>query len=120
MKNLIFLAALIIIGYFIYQHFFIEPQQKETAQEDSLIESGSFSSNQLPPTPENCEGQVKNFENAIYGNISGQVSFAQRNFADRKLRSCLRNIGFVDSRINGTVVEIKERVKGYLKQDSGG
>ncbi len=120
MKQLIILAVLVVVGYFAYQHFFIPPQQKETAEEGLSIDSGSFSINQLPPTPGNCKGQVKNLENAIYGNTTGQVSFAQRNFTDRKLRSCLRNAGFSDLQINGTVAEIKERVKGYLKQDNGG
>ncbi len=120
MKQLIILAVLVVVGYFAYQHFFIAPQQNDTAEEDSSIDSGSFSINQLPPISVNCEGQAKNLENAFYGNISGRVSFAQRNFADRKLRSCLQNDGFSDPQINGTVVEIKERVKGYWLQDSGG
>jgi hypothetical protein len=113
MKQLIILAVLVVVGYFAYQHFFIAPQQKDTVEEDSSIDSGSFSINPLPPMPGNCEGLAKNLENAIYGNTSGQVSFAQRNFADRKFRSCLRNADFSDPQINGTVDEIKERVKGY-------
>ncbi len=120
MKRLIILAVLVVVGYFAYQHFFIAPQQKDTGEEDSSIESGSFSINQLSPIPGNCEDQAKNLENAIYGNISGRVSFAQRNFADRKLRSCLRNAGFSDLQINGTVAEIKKRAKGYWLQDKGG
>jgi hypothetical protein len=62
----------------------------------------------------------ENLENAIYGAASGRVSFAQRNLAYRKFQSCLRDAGFSDHQIKGTVTEIEERVKRYLKQDGAG
>ena len=74
MKQLIILVALVVVGYFAYQHFFRTPQQEAaTEEEDASIDSGSFFIDQLPPIPENCEGPAKNLENAIYG--SHQVKF---------------------------------------------
>ena len=120
MKQLIFLVCLAVIGYFAYQHFFIAPQQEvATEEEDTSLDSGSFSFDQLPPTPDNCKGLAKNLENAIYGSASARVSFAQRNMTYRKFQSCLRDAGFSDSEIDGTIAEIESRVEGYLKHDRG-
>ena len=120
MKQLVILVALVVAGYFSYQQFFSTPQQENASEEDVSIDSGSFSIDQLPPIPGNCEGPAKNLENAIYGSGSGQVSFAQRNTAYRKFQSCLRDAGFSTPQINGTIAEIENRVKGYLNQDGAG
>ena len=119
MKQLIILIALVVVGYFAYQHFFIPQQQKDTEEEDSSIDSGSFSINQLPPIPESCEAQAKKLENAIYGVALNEVSYAQSKYADHKFRSCLRNAGFSETQMNGSIAEIEERVKGYRIHDVG-
>lgn len=115
MKNVIILVVLAVGGYFAYQHFFNAPQGGDALEEDEAVDSGD-----LPPVPANCERMEKTLQNAIYGAATGEVSVGQRNTADRKFRACLREAGFSDSEINGTVGEIEERVAGYLEQDEGG
>ena len=120
MKKLIFLILIAVIGYFAYQHFLGAPQQDDlTVEEETSTDSESISDEDLPPIPESCKKQAKNLENAIYGSASGQVSFAQRKTAYNKLTSCLREAGFSESQIDGTIAEIEERMKNYIKQDSG-
>jgi len=119
MKQLVVLIILAAGGYFVYQHFFSTPQKAAVMEESVPAENKSLSTGQLPPIPANCEALAKNLENAIYGAESGQVSFAQRNSAARKFRSCLREAGFSDAQINVSVTEIEERVKRYRGRDGG-
>jgi len=110
MRQLIILVVMAIAGYFAYQHFSTPPQQ-EAAKEGASIDSGSVSTETQPPIPEHCAESATNLESAIYGASFGQVSLAQRNMAQRKLLSCLREAGFSDSRINGIIAEMEKRAK---------
>jgi hypothetical protein len=110
MKQVLVLVVATLICYFAYQNFFVA-SAPETAQEENVsIDTDSFT-NQLPDIPVSCENHVKNLENAVYGSVSGQVSFAQRSVAYRKLQSCLRDADFTDSQINAVVGGIEKRAK---------
>ncbi len=111
MKQLIVLVVMVVAGYFAYQHFSTPPQQEAATEEEASIDSGSVSTETLPPIPEHCAESARNLESAMYGASFGQVSLAQRNMAYRKLLSCLREAGFSDSRINGIIAEIEKRAK---------
>ncbi len=115
MKQLIILVVLAVAGYFAYQHFSDATIEDADMEEDAQIETGD-----LPPIPGDCERLAKDLKNAMYGAATGEVSVGQRNTADRKFRSCLRDADFSDAQINGSVAQIQERVEGYLKQDDGG
>jgi hypothetical protein len=118
MKRLIILVVLVAAGYFAYQHFLNAPGNEAATEEEAAVsDTGSYSGEQPPPLPDSCAELGKNLENAIYGNTTGQTSFAQRNTAYRKFVSCLRDAAFSDAQINGTVAKIEERAKGYARQD---
>ena len=77
----------------------------------SEVSSNDFGSShyeELPPIPEGCEEFGGKLANAFYGHETGQVSFAQRNQADRKFQSCLKDSGFSDVQISNAVAAVKE------------
>ena len=118
MKQLIIIIVLIIAGYFAYQHFYVGPPDDAAVEEEEAVsESDESVIEQPPPIPESCKMLAGNLENAIYGKINGQTSFAQCNTASRKFRSCLGDAGFTDPQINGAVAEIEARAKRYADQD---
>ncbi len=110
MKQILLLVVAALIGYFAYQYFFVASPPETVQEEDVAIDNDSFS-DQLPDIPENCEDRVKNLENAVYGSLTGRVSFAQHSVAYRKLQSCLRDAGFSDSQINAVTGEIEKHAK---------
>lgn len=118
MKKLILIVVLVVAGYFAYQHFYVAPQEEAVVEEEAApVDSSTFYHEPAPPIPEACKTLAKNLENAIYGNQTGQVSFAQRNTAYRKLQSCLRAEGLSGSDMERVIKELETRVKGYLNQD---
>jgi hypothetical protein len=120
MKQVIIIILLVIAGYFAYQHFFAgSSDDAAVEEEEAAVESDASAIEQPPPIPESCKMQAGNLENAIYGNIKGQTSFAQRNTAYRKFRSCLSDAGFTDPQINGAAAEIEARAKRFAGQDGG-
>ncbi|MEW6078506.1 MAG: hypothetical protein AB1724_11885 [Thermodesulfobacteriota bacterium] len=119
MKQAIIIIVLVIAGYFAYQHFFAGSSDDVAVEEEAAVESDASAIEQPPPIPESCKMLAGNLENAIYGNIKGQTSFAQRNTAYRKFHSCLSDAGFTDPQINGAAAEIEARAKRYAGQDGG-
>lgn len=122
MKKLIILVVLVVAGYFAYQHFYIAPQEEavmEETEEADAVTDYNYNTESQPALPEGCQTLATTLENAIYGNKTGEVSFAQRNKAYREFKSCLRAEGFSGDQIDTAVNEIEDRVEGYLNQDSG-
>ena len=119
MKKLIILVVLVVAGYFAYQHFYIPPQDEAAMEEEDTASDYNYNNEPQPAFPEGCQALATSLENAIYGNKSGEVSFAQRNKVYREFKSCLRAEGFSGAQIDDAVKEIEERVKGYLNQESG-
>jgi hypothetical protein len=113
LKKLVIIIVIAVAGYFIYQNYLVSPPDEE--EDSGVVES--IPADELPAIPEKCQPLAKNLENAIYGQASHRSSFASRNTAYRSFQSCLREAGFSDTEIDGTVAQIETKVKGYLKQD---
>jgi hypothetical protein len=120
MKKIIALLLLVIAGFFAYQYFLRSPHPNSTAEDEITFNNDLPSDEGIVNVPEKCQEGEKNLEDAIYGSDAGNVSFAQRNTAERRFPSCLKDAGFSDKQINDAVGEVQNRVKGYIKQDSGG
>ena len=115
MKNLIILAVIVAAGYFAYQKFW-----NGTSDHGPGTEAAALSPAFLPPVPGECESKGSTMKDAIYGYDIGRVSVAQLNFATRSFQSCLRDSGFSDAEINGTVDAMKEDVKSLNPGSSRG
>ncbi len=111
LKKIVTLIAVMVAGYFLYQYFIITPEEESYEEEDAIP------AYMLPSIPEACQPKVQKLEKAIYGHGSHQASAAQLNRTHRELESCLRDSGFSDAEIRGTIEQIRIKVQGYLRQD---
>ncbi len=111
LKKLVTLIIVIAAGYFLY-HFFVATPDTEYDETEETIPAYA-----LPSIPETCQSNVQELEKAIYGHGSHQSSAGHLNIAHRELESCLREAGFSEAEISGTVEQIKIKIQGYLKKD---
>ncbi|MCJ7772893.1 MAG: hypothetical protein MUP22_07140 [Desulfobacterales bacterium] len=116
MKKVIIIVFLLVTGYFVFQ------QYNETMSDDEFgdEETEYTSEEALPALPASCSALAQDYENAYYGARSGDVSHSQKVFAFRKFKSCLREEGFSDDDIDGTIAETELKTKNKLKQDGYG
>jgi len=112
-KKIITLIIIVVAGYFAYQHFFAIP----SSEKPSTIEMETISESDLPPMPESCKGRAKDYENGVYGQLTGQASVSQRNLASRNLANCLQKEGFSEAEIRGTLAKIEKKARGWAKGD---
>ena len=102
MKNLIFLAVLLAIGYFTYKYFVVPWL-------DDFAPAESTTNDYLPPIPQECRVKGEILEDAIYGEEMGKLTMVELNQYTRRFQRCLKDAGFSDTDINGTYDSIKER-----------
>jgi predicted negative regulator of RcsB-dependent stress response len=120
MKKIIVLILLVIAGYFAYQYFLNSSQSNPADEDEISFNDTSYSDEDMVTIPDNCQEAEKSFENAIYGSDAGNVSFAQRNSANRRFQSCLKNAGLRDDQVDLAVKQVQTKVNNYIKQDYSG
>ena len=111
MKNLVFLAVLLAVGYFTYQ-FFIIPWL------DDFAPAESTTADNLPSTPATCRVKGKIVEDAIYDRKIGKISTVLLDQYTLRFQTCLKNAGLSDADAEGTYEKIKERAEDRSKADS--
>ena len=104
MKNLIFLAVLLAVGYFTYQYFIIPWLDDFAPAESTTIEY-------LPTIPDECRVKGKILEDAIYDRKLGKISTVLLDQYTLRFQRCLNNAGFSDADADETYIKIKERAE---------
>ncbi len=102
MKNFIYLAVLVAVGYFAYQYFLIPWL-------DDVVPVESTNDENLPPIPDVCRVKGKIVEDAIYDRKLGKISDVLLDQYILRFQTCLKNAGFSDADIDGTYEKTKER-----------
>lgn len=113
MKKAILILFLLATGYFVF-HQYSETLSQEGFDEE---EDESGYEEALPAVPDACSNLEQDYENAYYGAKSGDVSHAQKVFAYRRFKACLRKEGFSDEDINATIEFTEQTAIQKLKQD---
>jgi hypothetical protein len=117
-KKILILIIALVVGYFVYVNFFADSTEDVDDEDSQTYESGeAIPSGELPPIPDSCKRQETNLENAIYGAGTHQSSIAQRNNAARAFEKCLKDAGFSQAEIDGTIAQVQQKVARLLKQD---
>ena len=111
MKNLIFVAVLLAVGYFTYQYFIIPWL-------DDFAPAESTTGDNLPLIPDTCRVKGKIAEDAIYDRKIGKISTVLLDQYTLRFQTCLKNAGFSDADAEGTYAKIKERAEDRSRADS--
>jgi hypothetical protein len=97
MKNLIILIALVVAGYFAYQHFGLP------WLEDNNSAKPTFNMYSLP---EKCQGAGERFKDAL--NRQDEMVTAVSNSYSTNFRRCLREAGYTRTEIDETYDALKD------------
>ena len=113
MRKILIIILLLSAASYVFQEY-IKPSFDEENKEEEIE---FIYDEELPPIPETCRKLSGELENAFYGVKSADFSQSQLVVIHRKFVSCLRDEGFADDEIEGTVAEIKFEADKKLRQD---
>lgn len=105
MKNLIFLAVLVVAGYFTYQYVVVPWLDGKTPAESDPYEHLLF-------LPDQCRDAGETMVDAFYKNKKGEIVRAQVHGYRKTFRECLRFAGYDDSQVDEAYDKLKDSA-GY-------
>lgn len=120
MKQMFAIAIIVIAGLVLYHYYQSNTDETEYAEEEDVELQEQVYQEELPSMPESCQKASATADNAMYGAQTHGASFAQRNRAVRKFKSCLREAGLSDGQVSALMEAKKEKIKRYLEMDAKG